>query len=302
MQPYCYLGKGLGLTLLSGGEPFFVDTNTHDITTWILQGGVWETFVDDILCALARPGDTFVDVGANVGYYTIKIGSKIGPTGRVYAVEANPELHGVLAKNIEINGRAAWSQAFNVAAGAETGQMPLMFERARSGGGSIRLPGEPVGLGTETHMASVEPLDRLLPPDCRVDLMKIDVEGFEPFVLDGMQALLARSPDMAIVTEVSSGHWARVGDPADILRRFACGRKIFRIHQTGAIEELDDDKLSAGLDPAFVSYVLMLPRSSPREASLRRFLGASRDPNGIPVPARPSLLRRIQSRLYRLFA
>jgi FkbM family methyltransferase len=311
MQPYCYLGNGIGLTHLSGGEVFFVDTNTHDITTWILLGGIWETFVDDILCALAQPGDTFVDVGANVGYYTVKIGSRVGPNGQVYAVEANPELFNILSKNIEINGRLSWSKAFNVAAGAEAGQMPLAFERVRSGGGSISLPGHLDAPNTEKCMVPVEALDKLLPGDCRVDLMKIDVEGFEPFVLDGMRDLLSRSPDAAIITEVSSAHWARVGDPAEILNRFAEGRKIFRIYYDGFIKEIDKDNLTASLDPNFVSYVLLLPFGSPREHNIRRFFRKSiTDSESVATEARvdvipppqPSSPPTLLSRLRRLMS
>jgi hypothetical protein len=132
--------------------------------------------------------------------------------------------------------------------------------------------------------------------------MKIDVEGFEPFVLDGMQELLARSPDMAIVTEVSFAQWARVGDPAEILRRFAEGRKIFRIYYDGSIAELDRAELSAHLDPNFVSYILLLPHNSPREKALDRFLRDKASASLTTAPPRRSLLRRGIARLGRLMS
>ena len=142
MRPYWYLGDGKGLTRLKDGEIFFVCTATRDISTWILLGGVWETFVDDILCSLAKPGDTFLDVGANMGYYTIKVGTKVGPTGKVFAVEPNPELFRILVENIDINGRSAYCHAFNIAAGAAVGESVLTFRREASGGGSVLMPGE----------------------------------------------------------------------------------------------------------------------------------------------------------------
>ena len=77
-RPYFYLGGNWGLTRLSTGEPFFVNTNDRGITPWIIMGGKWETFVDDIMQELLREGDICLDIGANMGYYTIKMLSKIG--------------------------------------------------------------------------------------------------------------------------------------------------------------------------------------------------------------------------------
>ena len=90
-RPYYYLGKNWALTLLSNGLPFFVNTDDHGIATWIILGGTWENFVDDVLCAYAQPGMTVLDIGANLGYYTIKLADRIGPQGHLHAFEPNPE-------------------------------------------------------------------------------------------------------------------------------------------------------------------------------------------------------------------
>ena len=85
MRPYYYLGNRRGLTRLASGEPFFVNTSDHGITSWIIMGGTWETFVDDILSNIVRPGDRVLDAGANQGYYTIRLGTIVGPEVRVVA-------------------------------------------------------------------------------------------------------------------------------------------------------------------------------------------------------------------------
>ena len=272
MRPYWYLGDGKGLTRLKDGEIFFVCTATRDISTWILLGGVWETFVDDILCSLARPGDTFLDVGANMGYYTIKVGTKVGPTGKVFAVEPNPELCRILVENIDINGRSAYCHAFNIAAGAAVGESVLTFRREASGGGSVLMPGEQAPEGALSSEVSVAALDEVLPPGCRLDLVKVDVEGYEPGVFRGMVQLLNRSPDCAIVTEVSLAHWARWGDAALILKDLAVGREVFRIHHDGTLEELPFSSINERLDTNFVSYLLFLPRGSSRRTLIEPFL------------------------------
>jgi len=126
-RPYYYLGHGRGLTQLSTGHPFFVNTRDRGITTWIILGGVWETFVDDVLCALARPGGIFLDVGANQGYYSVKLGHLVGPAGAGFSFEPNPELYAVLADNVDINGLSARVRTFPLAAGDAPGRSVLHF-------------------------------------------------------------------------------------------------------------------------------------------------------------------------------
>ena len=138
MRPYYYLGQNWGLTQLSTGDPFFVNTDDRGITTWIILGGTWENFVDDVLTRIARPGEVFLDVGANMGYYTVKIGKKVGPAGRVYSFEPNAELFPFVRENISINGMNGWAKVFPLAVGAEPGWSRLTFDYSNMGGGSLR--------------------------------------------------------------------------------------------------------------------------------------------------------------------
>lgn len=270
MRPYFYLGDDRGLTQLSGGQPFYVYTKDRSITPWILLGGIWETFVDDILCALARPGDVFLDVGANQGYYTVKIGTQVGPTGRIFAFEPNPNIHRFLAENIEINALSLRTTAVAAAAGAVPGKAVMVAPENYPGGAHVLLP-EAGRARPDTIEIDVVRIDDIVPPDVVASLIKIDVEGFEPLALEGMKALRARSPDCPIVCEVSVGLWARFGNPAELLRAVAQDMRIFRIQHDGVLDELTDDLLSA-LDPSFVSYILLLPRNEARYQQIRRFV------------------------------
>ena len=258
MRPYYYLGDHRALTQLATGEPFFVHTGDRAIAPWIILGGIWETFVDNVLMALLQPGDTFVDVGANMGYYSIKAGTRVGPGGRVFAFEPNPELFLILVENIDVNGFNGRAIPFNVAAGAATGHALINFSYANMGGGYVSLPALPPPGLTRGTRVGVEPIDALLPADTVVDVFKLDAEGYEPLVFQGMQQLLARSPHASIVTELSINQWELHGEAFTQLEQFAAGRRLFTISHDGALHPTPIERLRASAPRDFVSYVLML--------------------------------------------
>ncbi len=305
MRPYYYLGGRRGMTQLSTGQLFIVNTEARDIATWIIHAGVWENFVDDILSALVRPGDTFLDVGANMGYYTVKIGGMVGEQGRVFSFEPNPSFFDVLSDNCHINGFDSRAKCFNAAAGETAGSSSLTFEPRYPGGGMVGLGAEYAVQGRLQVEVPVIVIDDVV--EGKADLIKIDVEGFEPLVLRGMKNLLARSPDCALVVEVNFAIWSNYGDPAQMVQDIAGDRRIFRIYVDGKIEELPSGAIDRALNRDFVSYILFLPPTPQRYDQIRRFVRGYREPQAEtaeparPVPPRPpSLLRRIQARIARL--
>jgi FkbM family methyltransferase len=272
MRPYYRLSGKWGLTQLDTGQPFFVDVESRDLTAWIIMLGRWEMFVDDVLCALARPGGTFIDIGANMGYYTVKVGGIVGATGKVYAFEANPEMFDFVQENININGYYPFATGYNLAVGEEPGELILSYDRAHPGGGTMHLAHETPRQDWVGRPVPVAPIDDVLPADAVVDLIKIDIEGFEPLAFRGMKQLLARSPDCSIVTEVSYHHWNRFGRPADTLREISGDKRLFRIFTDGALVEIDKSKLEESFDHSFVSYVLMLPNDPERFSKIQHLV------------------------------
>jgi FkbM family methyltransferase len=260
MRPYYYLGNRRGLTMLASGEPFFVNTRDHGISSWIILGGTWETFVDDILSRIVRPGDRVLDAGANQGYYTIRLGTIVGPEGWIFAFEPNPELYELLGTNVDINAYRGRCQIFPQALGARPGTAELSFSYDNMGAGTISPH-----LAHGAHKVSVEVVrgDDVLPPDTVFDAMKFDVEGFEPEVAEGLAGTIQRSPHAAIVLEVWSPAWRKIGEMADLLARFTLGSKrAFEIGHDGFLEliELDDSQAMATLqDRKDPFYMLLMP-------------------------------------------
>jgi FkbM family methyltransferase len=260
MRPYYYLGDHRALTQLANGQPFFVNTRDIGITTWIILGGAWEHFVDDILCGVTRADDRVLDAGANQGYYSVKLGRIVGPDGRIVAFEPNPELYELLESNLDINGFGPRSLVFRQALGAVAGNAELRFSYRNMGGGSLAPH---LADGQEAVRVEVVRGDDVLPPDTVFDVMKFDVEGFEPEAAEGLTGVLARSPHAAIVVEISPQWWSRGPGPAPVLARFAVGGKEgFEIAHDGLLTPLSlhDPQGIAGLQARGDSfYMLLLP-------------------------------------------
>ncbi len=133
---------------------------------------------------LVSPGDTVVDVGANLGLLSLILASLVGPGGRVIALEPSARTFAKLERTIERNGLSEVVTALNAGCGAEPGAVTLHQVGASSGNASI-VGGD--GPGEEVALIRLDDLE--LPSD--VALVKIDTEGFESQVLHGGARLLA---------------------------------------------------------------------------------------------------------------
>ena len=254
-RPYFYLGGRVGLTQLESGEPFFVCTRDSGITPWILLGGHWETFVTRTIRRLVRPGDRCLDVGANMGYYTVLMAKAAGPSGHVVALEPNPELFVVLERNIAVNGLGSCVTAHALAAGDAAGTARLSVTDVNMGGGSI------AGVGTTAGIpVAVATIDSLLGPTDILDVVKIDAEGHEWAVVAGMQDVLARSPRAAVVLELSPTAWEAHVDPVRFLTRLSRGRQLFGIEFDGQLRKASPADLVARARDRAIDYALAIGR------------------------------------------
>jgi len=134
-----------------------------------------------LLCKVLRSGDVFVDIGANVGALSLTASRIVGPCGRVYAVEPHPKIVRYLSGNVRLN-RVENISIIHAAAGDHEGTAHFTSRRSDDQN-HISNSGIEVPLRT---------LDSLL-PDVPVRLLKIDVEGFELFVLRGAEHTLQQT-------------------------------------------------------------------------------------------------------------
>ena len=141
-----------------------------------------------LLRATLRPGATFVDVGANIGFHTVLAAQLVGPAGRVVAIEPSPWALDLLRANLWRSGAAA--TVLPAAAAEASGKVRLAAAPDHHSGARLAEHGE-----IEVEAAR---LDDLI-PDLVVDVLKVDVGGAEPLVLRGASELVERSPRRALL-------------------------------------------------------------------------------------------------------
>ena len=73
----------------------------------IREEGIWEPYETSLLLSMLRPGDVFVDVGANIGYFSVLAASVVGDDGAVFAFEPDPDNFRLLRRNVALNGQQA---------------------------------------------------------------------------------------------------------------------------------------------------------------------------------------------------
>ena len=105
-----------------------IDCDTRDvIQRYLYVFGVWEPTITSLVRQHLQPGDVFVDVGANIGYYSLLAAQLVGPTGKVISFEPSPTVRAQLEANIARNHLADRVIVNAAAAGAEPGDVELFL-------------------------------------------------------------------------------------------------------------------------------------------------------------------------------
>ena len=159
---------------------------------------------------LLRPGDIFVDGGANVGLFTLIAARAVGSRGRVIAFEPSPKTREALLRNVALNGYD-WVTVHGEALDAEPGERSFVARHGDGAGLSSFAP-QDVASGDQAQLVATTSLDRATAAleRERVAVLKLDLEGAELGALRGSDVLLrGAAPD--IVIEVEDAHLRRQG-------------------------------------------------------------------------------------------
>lgn len=224
LRPYPFRGKARLLARFapaSGQREVTVSGSrmTLDLSDWIQRNvylGTYEREESGKVRRLLHRGETFLDVGANIGYFTALGANLVGPSGRVIAVEPSPYAFGRLCEMVRINSLAQ-CETLNIGLSNQPGHLPIYLDESFHNHSPTM-----VSLGTKEYArVEVRTLDDLLEERKieRVDLLKLDVEGYELKVLTGAVRSLAQGRIRAIMIEFNEFWLLKAGtSPQEVLK------------------------------------------------------------------------------------
>lgn len=172
-----------------------------------------------LLSRHVTPGMTVLDVGANIGLYSVFLADLVGNEGRVFAFEPDPALFETALTNIRQNGKENVVKIYNLALGSRTGLATLY--RTPFNSGDNRLSSSPAH--NESVPVKVARLDDVLCGE-KIDFVKVDVQGWEAEVMRGMEQVLRDNPRLTIFFEYWPKGLSNAGEslsaPSDILDKY----------------------------------------------------------------------------------
>lgn len=210
----------------------------------ILTRGSFDQHLIDTFTSQIHEGDVVVDVGANIGYYSLVFSDIVGQNGSVIACEPFPRALDHLKKNFSYNPRlASRITLLEVACSDRKSTLRMEESEGNLGGSSVHEHGDGISVPGDT-------LDSLLKDAPKVSLIKIDIEGREKEALQGAQGIIAKHRPR-IIFEFSPSLYATMEDNPTERALETCNAILQHSYSFSVIEH--DSQLTRIEDvPAFI--------------------------------------------------
>jgi len=241
-------GHTLILSLKEEGFHIFIAGDDRVIGRWLLKTGNWEPHVTLQLKKLLKTNSTFLDIGANIGYFSL-LACKNSPGGKVICFEPDEKNFELLTAGISYNKFNDRITAYNLAVSDKNQTLVLTDLGNKSNYGNRYTHSEEEKLrsyvyGPEPSFKKVKAvaLDNLL-GELHIDIVKIDIEGYEPYAVEGMKEIINRDKPI-IITELNPTELLRISDlqPSAYLTTFInLGYNVFQIEDNGGLSDVKND-------------------------------------------------------------
>ena len=253
------------------GLTFFLNPADKTITQAILHADTWEPETTATIRDILKPGDTFIDVGANIGWFTLIASREVGEEGRVIAFEPDPESFDILRRNVTVN------KCPNVilekdALSNKRGTIWLYIHDKNKGGHSL-LKSDERSQRVEVQALTLD--EYLQGFERKIALVKMDTEGAEGLILEGMQSTIQTQDRMDIVMEFAPNALRPLGtDPEAMLYRLLeSNYRAYAIdHPSGQLVPVDKNqipRLIEILDKSGKYVNLLLSRGANKNPPIR---------------------------------
>ena len=183
-----------------GQGMFYVDDIDDAIKNVLRVGQVWESDIVAYVDTYAKPGSTVIDIGAHIGTLTMVLANKVGSTGQVHAFEPQKKIFRELTYNVALNKLTNRIHLYRYAIGAEDAIIEMNSAAFHNEGGT--------GIGSGGDLAEMRTLDSF--EFQNVSFIKIDVEGAEDAVIDGMVNTVKQNKPAIVIEIMGRNHGKRL--------------------------------------------------------------------------------------------
>ncbi len=249
-QFYTWLVRlgGVFQEVVIGGKKILVDLRDEGVSYSLFFTKTWEPDETSLLLKHLKKGMTFVDIGANIGYYTLLASEAVGENGKVVAFEPDFRNSEILRKNVSRN-HCHNVVIENQAVTETTKSLWLYHSKSTYGNHRIYEVSDHamsnIGDGHLRLQVSGVDLDSYFKDrSSRVDVIKMDIEGAEYWALGGMKRILTENRDIMVLTEFwPEGMVQAHCSPNLFLRQVRQLGFIIHRFTNGALQPVDDDEI-----------------------------------------------------------
>ncbi len=192
----------------------------HALLASLVEAGELELGTRLLIQKFLKPGDVYVDVGANIGMHILAAARAMQGQGKIIAFEPFEPTKRMLEKTVWMNGFSGITEIHQAAVSNVSGRQNL-YLGATSGHHSLFNLETPEDLSKKPVEVPLVRMDEIIPPDQRINLLKIDAEGAELEVIESGASLIMSNPDIALIVEFGPSHLRRRGHtPKQWLKTF----------------------------------------------------------------------------------
>jgi len=249
------------------GNKMYVNCKDLGVTSDLLVKGYYEEHETKIFKELVKAGMNIIDIGANIGYYTLIAAKLVGESGRVYAFEPDLTNYELLVKNIKINGYANVFP-FQKAVSNKNGKAKFFIAEDSFGNHSFSKSNiSEKAKFTEVRTIALDDFFENTIKDTKIDFIKMDIQGAEGLAIEGMKNIL-RNNNVKIFMEFWLKGLKNCGtDPMKLLKDLQeCGFRIRMIgkeeHQPEIMEISEIIELSQDAEKRKKTINLLLEKAS----------------------------------------
>jgi FkbM family methyltransferase len=250
-----YLGDETALCRVLGRYKMFVDTTDQSLSPHLMLDGYWEMWLTEALAQVIRPGMTVVDVGANLGYFTLLMADRVGEKGRVIAFEPNPSIVARLRRTLSLNGFAERTTVNDAALFDENDAEVLLISPVGEPKNAHLTSIAGLSAGPNIHPLRTRRLDSF-PDVVKADVIKIDADTAEEAIWRGMHGLFASQRPMTVFLEFAAARYADAGQFLAEIK--TAGFIISRLDPKRGVEAVEEKSILSA--PPHVDQMLVLRR------------------------------------------